>query len=116
MVLGASVGRQACSVSDLDPAGRPAKIVQAYFVIITGRVQGVGFRWFTEREAQKLNVTGHVRNLPDGGVEVFAQGEAPGLGAFLARLEAGPSSSRVDEIDVKPVEIDPQVSRFEVKF
>ena len=90
--------------------------MQAYLVIITGRVQGVGFRWFTEREAQALNVTGHVRNLRDGSVEVLAQGDASELSAFLISLKRGPRASRVDEVKAEPVELDPSLSRFEVTF
>ncbi len=64
-------------------------LVEAYVVVISGRVQGVGFRWFTEKEARARDVCGYVRNLPDGRVEVFAQGDEStlafgGLNAVLA--------------------------------
>ena len=52
-----------------------------------GRVQGVGFRWTTRRVASGHDVTGYVRNLPDGSVQVVAEGEKGEVDAFLAELE-----------------------------
>ena len=66
--------------------------------LVSGRVQGVGFRFFTQREADKLGVTGYVRNLPDGRVEVLASGTADELATFRSLLERGPRFSRVTEV------------------
>jgi acylphosphatase len=66
--------------------------------IITGRVQGVGFRWFVEREARAIGVGGWVRNNDDGSVEVLASGSHEQLATLRARLKQGPRASRVDEI------------------
>lgn len=67
--------------------------------IITGRVQGVGFRWATRRKAQGLGLVGYVRNLTDGSVEVVAQGEALPMQNFMSWLEAGgPIGARVDNL------------------
>lgn len=66
--------------------------------IITGRVQGVGFRWFVEREARAIGVGGWVRNNDDGSVEVLASGSDEQLATLRARLKQGPRASRVDEI------------------
>lgn len=64
-------------------------------VLITGQVQGVGFRFFTQARAARHGLGGYVRNLPDGRVEVFATGAREALAAFVRDLQQGPSASRV---------------------
>lgn len=90
--------------------------MEAYVVLISGRVQGVGFRWFTEKEARARDVVGYVRNLPDGRVEVLAQGESGTLAAFRERLQEGPPAARVDDVDVRPVSVDSTLAAFNVRF
>jgi len=63
--------------------------------LVSGRVQGVGFRFFTQREADKIGVSGFVRNLDDGRVEVVASGSAEQLAKLRAALERGPRFSDV---------------------
>ncbi|HSR41760.1 MAG TPA: acylphosphatase [Longimicrobiales bacterium] len=65
---------------------------------ITGRVQGVGFRWWTRKTGERLGVRGTVRNLPDGAVEVHAAGSGELLDRFEEELRGGPSSARVEEV------------------
>lgn len=65
-----------------------------------GRVQGVGFRWFTEDAAAREGVSGFVRNLPDGTVEAEAEGEAEAVRRFEWSLRQGPPAARVDAVDV----------------
>lgn len=65
---------------------------------IKGRVQGVGYRYFTIENALGLGVRGYVRNLPDGDVEVHAEAEPEVLERFRHELERGPRMSRVTEI------------------
>ena len=67
---------------------------------VTGRVQGVGYRWFVQAEAERLHLGGSVRNLPDGAVAVEAEGPRPKLLDFLARLRQGPPAARVERVDV----------------
>jgi len=67
---------------------------------ISGRVQGVGFRAFTERKANLYGLSGWVRNLPDGRVEVVAEGDEILLKEFLKDLKKGPPLARVDHIEV----------------
>ncbi len=69
-------------------------------VWITGRVQGVNFRFYTREEAQRLGLTGWVRNLDDGRVEAVFQGEAGAVEAMLAWCRQGPSAARVDDLQV----------------
>src|SRR5436189_5602107 len=74
--------------------------------IVRGRVQGVGFRWFVEREAHILGIAGWVRNNADGSVEVLAMGTRDQLLGLRSRLRAGPRAARVDgvgEHEAKPV-------------
>lgn len=72
-------------------------------IVVSGRVQGVGFRAFAVREATRLGLDGWVRNLPDGRVEAIARGEESGLQAFIAALRQGPITARVDEVAVTEV-------------
>lgn len=65
---------------------------------MTGRVQGVGFRWFAREEAQALGVSGWARNREDGTVELEAEGEPGALEAFIARLKDGNPAARVDGV------------------
>jgi acylphosphatase len=75
------------------------KPVEARRFIVRGRVQGVGFRWFVEREAHILGIAGWVRNNTDGGVEVFAQGTRDQLSGLRSRLQQGPRAARVDGVE-----------------
>ncbi len=67
-------------------------------LVVNGRVQGVGFRYFTVRLAESFAVTGYVRNLPNGGVEIVAEGTKDQVESFVGRAAHGPSSSRVTEV------------------
>ena len=69
--------------------------------VVRGRVQGVFFRDFVRRHADQLNLRGYVRNLPDGGVEVVAEGERPALERLLEYLKEGPPAARGEEFLVK---------------
>ncbi|HYU80410.1 MAG TPA: acylphosphatase [Vicinamibacterales bacterium] len=71
--------------------------------LVSGRVQGVGFRYFTQDIAEREGVSGRVRNLPDGRVEVVAEGDEETLGRFEAALRRGPSHARVDDVEVESI-------------
>ena len=66
--------------------------------LIQGRVQGVGFRWFVQREASELDLRGWVRNTEEGHVEVVAAGETADLDELRSSLKRGPRGSRVDRL------------------
>jgi len=70
--------------------------------LVSGTVQGVGYRAFARRAALELGIRGHARNLPDGRVEVLACGEAAALEEFVARLRTGPAWSRVTDVALGP--------------
>jgi len=67
---------------------------------ISGRVQGVGFRYFTETAAVQEGIRGWVRNAPDGRVEVAAEGDADAIERFEGKLRHGPPGARVDHVEV----------------
>jgi acylphosphatase len=82
------------------------KTTEARRFLVRGRVQGVGFRWFVEREAHVLGIAGWVRNNVDGSVEVLAMGSREQLVGLRSRLREGPRAARVDDVEeaeAKPV-------------
>lgn len=70
----------------------------SFRAIVTGRVQGVGFRWFVQDHAEELGLRGTVCNRRDGSVEVQAAGDRATLEELLELLRRGPSASRVDDV------------------
>jgi acylphosphatase len=74
--------------------------VVSFQAVVRGRVQGVGFRYFARQRAEAHGVSGFVRNLPDGSVEVHAEGPAEAMGAFEGDIRRGPTFGRVDETTV----------------
>jgi acylphosphatase len=83
--------------------------------LVRGRVQGVGFRWFVEREAHLLQIAGWVRNNPEGTVEVLAHGTRDQLAGLHSRLREGPRAARVDEVQVSEAEPIPGLTSFQVR-
>ncbi|EFI35078.1 acylphosphatase [Desulfonatronospira thiodismutans ASO3-1] len=83
--------------------------------ILSGKVQGVFFRSWTQEQAQSLGVKGWVRNLHDGRVEVLAQGDENALAEFKKRLIQGSSMSEVKDIKCEDMEYDKTYSKFEIR-
>jgi acylphosphatase len=75
------------------------KPIESRRFLVRGRVQGVGFRWFVEREAHIMGIAGWVRNNHDGSVEVQAQGTRDQLSGLRSRLREGPRAARVDSVE-----------------
>ena len=69
--------------------------------LISGRVQGVGFRFFAREAAQVENLSGWVRNLPDGRVEVQADGDGEAVDRFERRLRRGPAGAQVEHVEAR---------------
>lgn len=86
------------------------------YVLISGRVQGVGYRFFAERYANELGLTGWVRNLRDGRVEVVAEGPRPKLDEFLGRLKTGPRLAVVEDFEAVWQEFTGEFGDFRVTF
>jgi acylphosphatase len=91
------------------------KAIKARRFIVRGRVQGVGFRWFVEREAHMLGIAGWVRNNHDGSVEVLAQGTRDQLSGLHSRLREGPRASRVDAVEVSEESPVKNLSSFRIE-
>ncbi|WP_273523308.1 acylphosphatase [Rhodosalinus sediminis] len=84
-------------------------------VRVTGRVQGVSFRAWTQAEAEALGLSGWVRNADDGSVEAHLQGAADAVEAMLRRLGEGPAAARVADVQSAPTEPDPALSGFAIR-
>ena len=76
----------------------------AFYALIQGRVQGVGFRYSAAREAHRLNIKGWVRNTDEGDVEVWAEGDPEKQKLFFEWLHRGPQLSRIDSVKKEHVE------------
>lgn len=72
--------------------------------LVSGRVQGVGFRWWTRSRALELGLAGHAKNLDDGRVEVDAEGPAERIDALLAALRSGDTPGHVDDVVTSTLE------------
>jgi acylphosphatase len=89
-----------------------AKRTIAKRFLIRGRVQGVGFRYFTDRCATELGIFGYVKNLWDGSVEVYAVGTESAVEDLKRQLAEGPRSSRVTSVDESDERVDERYRRF----
>jgi acylphosphatase len=93
----------------------PGTTGRAVDVVVTGRVQGVSFRYYAEGTARRLGVTGWVRNEPDGSVAAHLEGDPEAVDAMLAWLHQGPPAASVEQVDVRAAT--PTDARsFEVRF
>ncbi|MBA7594599.1 Acylphosphatase [subsurface metagenome] len=84
--------------------------------IVYGRVQGVFFRDFVARRATELGLTGYVRNLPDGSLEVLTEGERKQLEKLVSYLKVGPSAARVEKVAISWSEYSGSYSGFRVRY
>ena len=96
------------------PALLESPVRSARRYIFSGRVQGVGFRYFAQSAAVRENLHGWVRNLPDGGVEVAAEGDAEALERFERALRHGPPGARVEQLDIEHTVPDGRDTGFNV--
>ena len=95
------------------PGGKsPMKVARKFTV--SGRVQGVGFRYFAQRVAGQLGLVGYVKNNWDGTVEAYAIGEPPALDEFERRLAQGPPSARVTNLSVTDEPVIKRYARFQI--
>lgn len=82
---------------------------------VDGAVQGVGFRFYIARHAQELGVCGYVRNMPDGSVEIVAEGPENRLRALAEHAERGPSMSRVTDCDLEWAPASGEFTSFDIR-
>jgi acylphosphatase len=85
-------------------------------VIVKGIVQGVNFRYYSQRQAAKFNVSGWVKNLPDGSVAAVFEGDEQDVEAMVQWCRRGPPSAHVTELIAQPEEYRGEFSSFSVKF
>jgi acylphosphatase len=85
-------------------------------IVISGLVQGVGYRWFVTRKAQEYNLTGYVKNLYNGDVEVEAEGHKAMILDFARDLKVGPRSGHVTDMKIDWDEYKNRYGSFDVKF
>jgi acylphosphatase len=83
---------------------------------LSGRVQGVAFRYYTRHEARRIGVTGWVRNLPDGRVEVVIRGKDDQVRALVDWCRHGPPGARVDHVDMIKSEAVEEFQGFEITY
>jgi acylphosphatase len=87
----------------------------ARMLLISGSVQGVGFRFFAQRSAARHQVRGYVKNLPDGRVEAFVQGSEASVAAFTRDVTAGPRYSNVTDVEELVVDTTNEFSTFRIE-
>ncbi|WP_238916515.1 acylphosphatase [Clostridium sp. YIM B02555] len=87
-----------------------------YLIIVNGRVQGVGFRYFLQLTASKLNLSGWCKNLMNGDVEIEVQGLEKNVFSFVSEIKKGNGFARVDDIDVKDISVVEDEKKFSVKY
>lgn len=85
-------------------------------VIISGRVQGVGFRYFTQREGERLGLVGWVKNLSNGDVEAEAEGNEAQVDAFVKAIRRGPLGSRVLSFQIDEIPANHRDVAFDIMF
>ena len=84
--------------------------------IVHGRVQGVNFRYYTQRRAWDLGLTGYVRNVRDGTVKVVAEGQRSDVEGLLVFLRVGPRAAYVTQVETRWLASTGDFSRFEVRY
>lgn len=89
------------------------KVAKTY--LISGRVQGVGYRFFAERMANQLGIRGSVKNLWDGNVEVYAIGDEASLEEFKRRLAEGPRGARVTAVEESDEPVNNRYTHFVIE-
>ncbi len=90
--------------------------MKQFEIIVSGRVQGVGYRYFVVQKAREMEITGWVKNAVDGSVIIVAQGIEPELKTFIDYLYIGPTLSRVDRISVNEMQLQSIFDNFSVKY
>lgn len=87
-----------------------------YSITVDGRVQGVGFRYFTQMEAFKLGLTGWVKNLIDDKVEMEVQGPEENVLKFISSIKKGNGFSRIDDIELNKIDVISNESKYKIVY
>ena len=89
---------------------------KTYRIVLSGRVQGVGYRYFAEDQALKYGIHGYVRNTYDNKVEVVCQGSKKDLELFLTALKKGPTFANITDLHVESIKNPEKYKQFEIKY
>lgn len=89
--------------------------MKRFYIIFKGQVQGVGFRWTAMNLANTLGLTGWVRNLDNGDVDIEIQGQPDSLEAFVSQIQQKDNWIRIDDYSIKDVPLCPDERRFKIK-
>ncbi|MDD1638508.1 MAG: acylphosphatase [Methylococcaceae bacterium] len=84
-------------------------------ILVSGRVQGVYFRMFTQNKAKHLGIKGCARNLPDGRVEIIAEADTGSIEKLIKWCHKGPATARVDQVEITELEPDQVFTSFEIR-
>ena len=90
-------------------------VSQAKHIIVHGRVQGVGFRFFVQRIGSRLGLTGNVCNCEDGTVEIIVEGNPRRLVEFAHEVRKGPAMAHVDRLDINDIPVEGNYSTFQIE-
>ena len=90
-------------------------MIEARHIVVRGHVQGVGYRYYAFRAACARQINGWVRNLPDGTVELFAQGAGDALRVYEEDLRTGPAGARVADIEMHDSAVETKMGGFEIR-
>jgi acylphosphatase len=90
--------------------------IKTYNILISGRVQGVGFRYFTVSQADNYGIKGYVKNTYEGKVEIMCQGEVEELDSFISAVKKGPSFSVVTDVRIEEIPEERIYNTFEIKY
>ena len=89
-------------------------MIRTYKIEVFGRVQMVGFRWFTQRLAKQLNIKGNVKNTIIGTVEIIAEGEEENLNLFVGQIKKGPTMANVTNLLKEKITTKKEYSTFDI--
>ncbi|MCD4818076.1 MAG: acylphosphatase [Candidatus Cloacimonetes bacterium] len=84
--------------------------------LVSGKVQGVGFRYYTRNAAKEFNIVGYARNTSDGKVKIIAGGSDKDIEQFTESIRQGPTFSQVSKLEIKKVETFRQYKTFKIKY
>jgi acylphosphatase len=90
-------------------------VIRKVKILVSGRVQGVYFRLFTQNKAKHFAIKGSARNLPDGRVEIIAEAENLTIEKFIQWCHKGPITARVDQVEITELQHEESLTSFEIK-
>jgi len=85
-------------------------------LVVSGKVQGVGFRWYVVQKGRSLALIGYAKNLPNGNVEIHAEGNKIDIQRFIEIVKKGPPSSQVDKVEIMWINASNRFKDFIVKY